>query len=69
MSKKGNYHDNAATASFFSLLIKVRVKRKIYPTRALARADIFDYIEGFCNPRRNHGANGVLSSVRYEKQY
>ena len=69
MSRKGNCHDNAVAESFFSLLKKDRVKRKIYPTRAQARADIFDYIEGFYNPRRNHGTNGGLSPVRYEKQY
>ena len=69
MSRKGNCHDNAVAESFFSLLKKDRVKRKIYPTRQQARADIFDYIEGFYNPRRNHGTNGGLSPVEYERQY
>ncbi len=69
MSRKGNCHDNAVAESFFSLLKKDRVRRKIYSTRAEARAEIFDYIEGFYNPRRNHGTNGGLSPVRYEKQY
>ena len=69
MSRKDNCHDNAVAESFFSLLKKDRVKRKIYSTRAEARAEIFDYIEGFYNPRRNHGTNGGLSPVRYEKQY
>lgn len=69
MSRKGHCHDNAVAESFFSLLKKDRVKRKIYPTRQQARADIFDYIEGFYNPRRNHGTNGGLSPVEYERQY
>ncbi|CCQ11032.1 Mobile element protein [Pseudoalteromonas luteoviolacea B = ATCC 29581] len=69
MRRKGNCHDNAVAESFFSLLKKDRVKRKIYPTRQQARADIFDYIEGFYNPRRNHGKNGRLSPVEYERQY
>jgi len=69
MSRKGNCHDNAVAESFFSLLKKDRVKRKIYSTRQQARADIFDYIEGFYNPRRNHGTNGGLSPVEYERQY
>ncbi|NMH61481.1 IS3 family transposase [Alteromonas ponticola] len=34
-----------------------------------ARADIFDYIEGFYNPRRNHGANGGLPPIEYKEQY
>ncbi|NOI68630.1 IS3 family transposase [Vibrio sp. 99-8-1] len=33
MSRKGNCHDNAVAESFFSLLEKDRVKRKIYKTR------------------------------------
>lgn len=69
MSRKGNCHDNAVAESFFSLLKKDRVKRKIYPSRQQARADVFDYIEGFYNPRRNHGTNGGLSPVEYERQY
>lgn len=65
MSRKRSCHDDAAAESFCSLLKKDRVRRKIYATRALASADIFDYIEGFYNLQRNHGTNGGLSSVRY----
>ncbi|MGR5488139.1 IS3 family transposase, partial [Vibrio alfacsensis] len=60
MSRKGNCHDNAVAESFFSLLKKDRVKRKIYKTRDEARSEIFDYIECFYNPKRNHGTNGGL---------
>jgi hypothetical protein len=45
MSRRGNCHDNAVAESFFQLLNRERIKRKIYPTRELARQDIFDYIE------------------------
>ncbi len=69
MSRKGNCHDNAVAESFFSLLKKDRVKRKIYKTRDEARSDIFNYIECFYNPKRNHGTNGGLSPNDYEKQY
>lgn len=37
--------------SFFSSLKKERIRKRIYKTRNLARADIFDYIEFFCNRR------------------
>jgi putative transposase len=50
ISRRGNCHDNAVAESFFSLLKKDRVKRKIYKTRNDARSEIFDYIEGFYNP-------------------
>ncbi len=69
MSRRGNCHDNAVAESFFSLLKKDRVKRKIYRTRDEARADIFDYIECFYNPKRNHGTNKGLSPAEYERQY
>ena len=69
MSRRSNCHDNAVAESFFQLLKRERVKRKIYKTREDARRDIFDYIELFFNPRRKHGYNGNLSPVEYEKQY
>ncbi len=45
MSRRGNYHDNAVAESFFQLLKRERIKKKIYGTREEARSDIFDYIE------------------------
>lgn len=47
MSRRGNCWDNAVAESFFSTLKKERVRQRIYKTRELARADIFDYIEVF----------------------
>ena len=52
MSRRGNCWDNAVAESFFSSLKKERIKKHIYKTRDLARADIFDYIEMFYNPTR-----------------
>lgn len=69
MSRRGNCHDNAVAESFFQLLKRERVKRKIYKTREDARSDIFDYIEMFFNPKRKHGYNGNLSPAEFEKQY
>ena len=43
---------NAAAEGFFGLLKRERVHRRHYLTRAEARADVFDYIERFHNPRR-----------------
>ncbi len=36
----------------FGLLKRERVNRRIYQTRTETRADVFDYIERFHNPRR-----------------
>jgi len=52
MSAVGSCADNAAAESFFGMLKRERVNRRQYLTRAEARADIFDYIERFHNPRK-----------------
>ena len=52
MSAVGSCADNAACEGFFGLLKRERVNRRYYRTRAEARADIFDYIERFHNPRK-----------------
>ena len=52
MSAVGTCADNAAAESFFGLLKRERVNRRQYRTRAEARADVFDYIERFHNPRK-----------------
>jgi putative transposase len=69
MSRRGNCHDNAVAESFFQLLKRERVKRRIYATRDDARQDIFDYIEMFYNPKRRHGYNGNISPTKYEEQH
>ncbi len=69
MSRRGNCHDNAVAESFFQLLKRERIRRKIYATRDEARSDIFDYIEMFYNPKRRHGSAMQLSPVEYEKRY
>lgn len=69
MSRRGNCHDNAVVESFFQLLKRERVRRHIYRTRDLARADVFNYIEMFYNPKRQHGANEGLSPVEFERRF
>lgn len=69
MSRRGNCHDNAVAESFFQLLKRERIKRKTYGTREDARADVFDYIEMFYNPKRRHGFNNQLSPVEFERRH
>jgi putative transposase len=52
MSWSGNCWDNAAMESFFSSLKTERTTRKTYRTRNQTKADVFDYIERFYNPKR-----------------
>ena len=71
MSRAGNVWDRAmgaplvretmarsAMESFFSSLKTERTARKVYRARDAARADVFDYIERFYNPRRRHSKLG-----------
>ena len=68
MSRSGNVWDNAAMESFFSSLKTERIAKKVYRTRDQAKADVFDYIERFYNPRRRHSTLGYLSPIDFEKQ-
>lgn len=66
MNRRGNCHDNAVSESFFQLLKRERIRRRMCLTRGAARQDVFDYIEMFYNPNRKHTNNGMLSPVDYE---
>jgi len=68
MSRRGDCWDNAAMESFFSSLKTERVSRKRYATRDQARADVFDYVERFYNPRRRHSVLGYLSPAQFEER-
>jgi len=56
MSRRGNCHDNAVAESFFQLLKRERIKKRIYKNREDAKADIFDYVEMFYNAKRRDSA-------------
>jgi len=56
MGRTGVCWDNAAAETFFSALKNERVYRTIYATKAQAKRDVIQYIEGFYNSRRRHSA-------------
>ena len=66
MGRVGAAGDNAAMESFFSSLKTERTARKTYRTRDDAKADVFDYIERFYNPKRRHSTLGYLSPMEFE---
>jgi putative transposase len=68
MSRSGNVWDNAAMESFFSSLKTERTAGRTYRTRDQARADVFDYIERFYNPKRRHSTLGYLTPTEFEMQ-
>jgi putative transposase len=66
MSEVGHCGDNAPAEGFFGMLKRERVNRRRYLTVSDARADVFDYIERFHNPRiqrrldsRDHGVSAL----------
>jgi putative transposase len=67
MSRRGNCWDNAVAESFFSSLKKERIKKRIYKTRDMAKADIFDYIEMFYNQTRRHSHLDGVSPEAFER--
>jgi putative transposase len=68
MSRSGNVWDNAAMESVFSSMKTERIGRKVYRTRDVARADVFDYIERFYNTIRRYSTIGYLSPVEFERK-
>jgi putative transposase len=67
MSRRGDCWDNAAIESFFSTLKTERTNRKRYASRDEVRADVFDYIKRFYNPRRRHSTLGQVSPEQFER--
>jgi len=53
--------------SFFSSLKKERIRKCIYKTLDLARADVFDYIEPFYSRTKRHSHLGSVNSEAFER--
>jgi putative transposase len=68
MSGKGNCYDNAAVESFFKSLKAEMVWRKNWQTRREVEVALFEYINGFYNPRRRHSELGWKSPVAFERK-
>ena len=64
--KLTSYGDDMAE-SFFATLECELVARSRWRTHIEARIAVFDYIEGFYNPRRRHSALACLSPAEYER--
>ncbi|MCA3418820.1 MAG: IS3 family transposase [Roseomonas sp.] len=68
MSGKGNCYDNAIVETFFKTIKAELVWRRTWETRRQAETSIFQYINGFYNPRRRHSALGGKSPLAFERQ-
>ena len=67
MGAKASALDTAACEAFFGSLKRGRLNRRSWPTRREAQSAIFEWIEGWYNPRRLHSTLGYLSPNNYEQ--
>lgn len=51
--------------SFFQLLKRERIHRRVYDTLDDVQADVFNYIEMFYNSQRRHSLAAGLSPVEF----
>jgi len=68
MSGKGNCDDTAAIETFFNSIKAELIWRRTWQTRRQAEMAIFEYINGFYNPRRRHPALDWKSPVAFERR-
>lgn len=66
LSRKGNCWDNAVVESFFATLKRELIDGETYATREQARLAIFEFIEGWYNPKRMHSTLGYMSPIEFE---
>ena len=69
MGSVGDCYDNALCESFFATLECELILRSHFSSLQQARLAVFDFIEGFYNPRRRHSAIGYLSPINFERQH
>jgi len=69
MGSVGDAYDNAMAESFFATLECELLDRARFKNQAEARMAVFEFIEGFYNPRRRHSSLGYLSPIKFEGQF
>src|SRR5262249_50424691 len=69
MGSVGDAYDNALCESFFATLECELLDRHRFRTQGEARLAVFDFIEGWYNPRRRHSALDYRSPMLFERTY
>lgn len=69
MGSVGDCYDNAMCESFFATLECELIDRRSFRTHAEARTAIFEFIEGWYNPRRRHSGIEYCSPLEFERRY
>ncbi|MFG3309671.1 IS3 family transposase [Streptomyces wuyuanensis] len=66
VGRTGQCWDNALAESFFATIKRELLDTSTWPSRAVARTAIFDFIEGWYNLHRLHSSLGYRSPADYE---
>ena len=69
MGSVGDALDNAMAESFFATLQLELLDRRRWDTRRELALAVFEYIEGFYNPRRRHSGLDYHSPIDYEARH
>lgn len=68
MGSVGDAYDNAMCESFFATLECELLDHRNFASPTEARLAVFDFVEGFYNPRRRHSALGYESPAAFERR-
>jgi putative transposase len=70
MSAAGNCYENATAEAFFSTLkTEAFPSDQVFATKAEARRDLFEYIEGYYNNQRLHSSLGYQTPRHFETSF
>jgi len=69
MGSVADCYDNALAESFFATLEVELFARNRFESHRDAKLAIFDYVEGFYNPRRRHSSVGNISPKAFENNH
>lgn len=67
MGRVGDCYDNAMAESFFATLECELLQSSRFRNQAEARQALFEFIEGWYNPRRRHQSLGQVAPVQFER--
>ncbi|MGW2769824.1 transposase [Streptomyces sp. NPDC001275] len=69
MGSVGDSFDNALAENLWMLVKTECIRGRVFATRAEANLALFEYIDGFYNPRRIQKRLGYLSPIEFEEKH
>ncbi|MER6564576.1 IS3 family transposase [Streptomyces sp. NPDC001027] len=69
MGSVGDSYDNALAENLWMLIKTEGLRGRTFTTRAEANLALFEYIDGFYNPRRIQKRLGYLSPIEFEEKH